>query len=1454
MADKKPTGQSDKVSFFLNGEKITLDAPSPKTMLIDFLRAPEQGLSGPKKPCGQGGCGGCTVVLSSKEDGKVVHRSINSCLRPVTALNWLSVTTIEGTGSVDGEMNRVAYELAKNNGTQCGYCTNGWVMCMSGYLANKKKDKPTQREIENLFDGNICRCTGYRAILTGMKQFASDKPKLPMKTEVDPAFAPKKVRKDFDIPVPRGAFHLGPAVRIEAEGDTWVEAKSAAEVGELARKMRKTGPVRLVHGNTSFGVYKDEIEACHQFIDIRAVKELRGVEEKANSLTIGAGVTYSELLDALAKVKPDASHPLGILQFMARRTAGHIVRNAASIGGNTMLVLKHIHQGAPFPSDLATALLGVEARVTYLRLSKGGRSVTEPLADLVEKCVKDRALAEDLFLLRYHVKTKSNAVHWVQKVALREVNSHSIVNMATRFVGPKTVKGGVEYKVSAVIGGILTSPLRIDEVVRVSKEDSLAGAEEVAAKLRVHLLKLAEAEERRKRYLKDLPDEGFDASYRADLASKLFYKACLNTLNQKEPALVPPDQASGGERKWGKWPVSHGTMDWEVDNGLGPLAKPFIKLMAMYQAQGEVRYTHETPMPARALFGAVVATTRATGRFHMVLKKGGPKVSFDRLIRHLKEREPGFADLITTEDIPAGRPGQKPGFGMAGDQPLFVAPGDEVMYGGQAIAMVLANSQEAAERIAEHLQTECVKYAANSKAPVMTIKEALKKDWLFPDSPAMAPFVNHIWKVKRPDSSMGWTDAAIRPTKANPFGLGEAVVKDNGGKKTPVKVIEASQDCGGQLHFYMETQAAIAEPQDGNTMLILSSTQSPKTVHNAVVKALGVSQNQVRVEVPQVGGAYGGKTEPSQLAAAMAAVGAAKTGRPVMLALVRDTDSAMIGGRHPYHGDYHLALDDGSQDPDQKGRILGVSGGMVGDGGAYYDCSFVVSDCIQLRVDNAYNVPNYETTIDVARTNTAPNTAYRAFGDIQGTLMFENAIEEAAAAMEIDPALVRERSLYKLGDTVPSGQRLEYCYQKEVWDYAKAKSDYDRRRRDVEDFNAKNKWRKRGICLMPLKYGSGFNLIMLEQTTALVSIYPADGTILIQQGGADMGQGMVTQLAQIAAYELDVPLEMVRVAQADTSVIANPSSTGASTGTQYNGLAIKNACDMLKTRLQFFCSNARDKKGNQWCQANNIDYWDSPKRSWKAKVPGSGKTYWQHIVSAAFDERVNLQAQAKAVVPGGTKPITTDYIAFKPRSKQPKGTGIAIAKNGAFSEPVNEYVGFTYNAACAEVEVDVLTGETKVLRADIVHDMGHSLNPAIDIGQIEGAFVQGMGYVLTEEKVFQPEGAHAGMLNTVNTWRYKPPAVPTIPLEMHTHIFPRSLASNVPEDPNALYSSKEVGEPPMVLANTVFFAVKSAVRAARVERGLPPKFDMPSPATVQTVHEACWKKPGRGGKTDWIDI
>jgi len=432
--------------------------------------------------------------------------------------------------------------------------------------------------------------------------------------------------------------------------------------------------------------------------------------------------------------------------------------------------------------------------------------------------------------------------------------------------------------------------------------------------------------------------------------------------------------------------------------------------------------------------------------------------------------------------------------------------------------------------------------------------------------------------------------------------------------------------------------------------------------------------------------------------------------------------------------------------------------------------------------------------------------------------------------------------MYRRGDVTPFGQALPYCYMREVWDYLKMTANYDGKRAAVDRFNSQNRWRKQGLAMIPVKYGSGYNFLQLEQAGAVVSVNQGDGSIVIHQGGVEMGQGLITQVQQTAAYVLNVPMETIFVEGPRTSITPHPSSSGASTGTPYSCEAVRRTCHILRARLLEFGYQIREDMGEADCKTAGVDFWNYPD-GWAAVpsvLPGAPPKprIWQSLISLAYSKRVDLLAAFTTQIRGGEVPVPA--MTFKPQADQPDIPGIERNTCAVLGGGVDSFVGFTYSAALSVVEVDILTGEMTILSSDIVYDIGWSMNPAIDIGQVEGAFIQGVGYLTSEKLAFQEEGPETGRLNTTNTWRYKPPSARSIPLSFNTYLFPRNDKSvaNIPDDRNDIFSAKEVGEPPLVLANSVFFAIKAAIRASREDRGLPKLFRFDAPATVQEICRA----------------
>lgn len=1469
-------------------------------------------MTGTKKPCGQGGCGGCTVVLSDWPNGKVRHRAINSCLRRLCSLNGLAVTTIEGTGSVPpqtpaylthrmagsrsgpqinapvpaalievadqttaaitlekgrkgsagntaidfSKINPVAHRLAVNNGSQCGYCSVGFVMNMSEFITNNPT--ATKQEIEDAFDGNLCRCTGYRPILTGMKTMASDWSKQDQHNAMhcleDPEIhIPDGSTVKFPVPATPPAQ---PQPLVVAAKVKWFTPTNMRELAVTAAQLAGEGvSFRFIHGGTSYGIYKEEFEATDAFVDLRFVEELQspllhperdGVPPDDGFWDIPATTTYGEFQDFYTycdglyggKITGD----LYSIDYMVRRTAGRIVRNAATIGGNIMLFIHHIAKGTgePFPSDIATALYSTPGYLEYyeIDLSNGDHNLrtAKDLLSLIEDIETDPGLASRIVLANFHVPLINvdppSMLAVAQKVAIREVNSHSIVNCKLSV----QVLENAPSLIVAAFGGInssIWSPSSLNFNQCFGNGFTYDALVKACTPLYAEVKQaLLDARPR----MVGLPDDGFTEEYKAQLAIAMFVKGGLHLLI-KAGASVPDSVKSAGEITWGTWGVSDGRQDYVAQDYKAPVAKPYIKSTALAQTSGRTHYTHELAYPQGTLHAAFVQSTRALGRFSYHRPNVGA-VTTNELSDYLRAAFPAFQRLITCLDIPSGGLNLQ---GMALDQPLF-ADGS-VHYVGQSIALVLATNEQDANSIAQYVSENCLTYEAIDwpspwQEPVLTLGDAISRGSIYPDTPSTAPFLCHIWKITRPRSRFDWLASTTTPSAFDQAPVvTQNIVLDGA---SCMRVVN-NQKTGGQAHFYMETQACLAIPSDEGRIVVNSATQSPMEMQQTVAMALGVQYNKVKLQTRLLGGAFGGKTEQARFVTGPTAVAAAVMDTPVRLAMSRDADTAMIGKRHALSGEGQIAVDDGSSRSEDKGVIKGMHLSIWADGGAYYDCSYVVTNCIQTRIDNAYMIDNFESRIDVCRTNTAPNTAMRAFGDVQAKNILENLVDDAAEALGMRPEALREKNFYFRGDVTPYGQTLTACYIAEVWNYLKNKCDFDKKLREVQSFNRMNKWRKRGISIIPVKYGSGYNFEQLKQSSAIVVVNQADGSIIVHQGGVDMGQGLLTQALQVAAYVLNIPMSLIHIESPQTDTTPNTSSSGASTGTPYSAEAVKRTCEQLRSRLMEFGYELLKDNGNDWCRANGVDFWNYGETGWSAEVVVGGRKslIWQNLVQLAYVHRLSLTATFNVDIEHGD--FEMPVLTFKQPDDQPEIPGITRAAVDKVTDVQNQFVGFTYSAACSVVDVDILTGETKILSSDVVYDIGWSLNPALDVGQIEGAFVQGIGFLMTEELVFQPEGEEKGRLNTVNTWRYKIPAHVTIPLEFNVSLFPRNDPSvvDIPPDDQGIFSAKEVGEPPLVLANSVFFAIKDAVRESRRERGLSTLFNLRVPATVQEVRKAC---------------
>ena len=695
---------------------------------------------------------------------------------------------------------------------------------------------------------------------------------------------------------------------------------------------------------------------------------------------------------------------------------------------------------------------------------------------------------------------------------------------------------------------------------------------------------------------------------------------------------------------------------------------------------------------------------------------------------------PGVVGAVLAADIP----GDPLLATFVHDEPVFAI--DSVQHIGQVIGLVVADSVMNARRAARKVQL-----AIEPLPPLLTPRAAhAAKSYVLPPV-----------TVRRGDP-----EAALA---ASPHTL------------------QGQLEVGGQEHFYLEGQVAYALPLEQNQWWIHSSTQHPGEVQHWVAHALGLENNAVTVQCRRMGGGFGGKETQAGHLAVWAALAARKFKRPVKLRLDRDDDFMVTGKRHPFAYDYSVGHDD-------SGRITALKLTMLANCGFSADLSGPVADRAIFHTDNAYFLSDVEIASYRCRTNTQSHTAFRGFGGPQGVIVIEAILGDIARRLGLDPLDVRMRNLYGIEDrnTTHYQMKVEDNILEPLISTLAQTSGYRDRRAEIERWNAASLVIKRGISLTPVKFGISFTATFFNQAGALVHVY-TDGSVQVNHGGTEMGQGLNTKVAQIVAQELGVPFERVRSTAADTSKIPNASATAASSGTDLNGRAAQYAARHVRDNLAAYVS------GLDGCGAGAVSFQDGNVMSPKATRS------FDDVVKAAYANRIQLWSDGFYRTPK----IHYDKVTLTGRP----------------------FFYFSYGAACSEVAIDTLTGESRVLKVDILHDVGTSINPAIDIGQIEGGFVQGMGWLTTEQLVWNDKGS----LTTHAPSTYKIPATGDIPEHFNIALWPE------PNREDNVFGSKAVGEPPFMLAISVWEALRDAVASTKADGEL---VRMEAPATAENVLRA----------------
>jgi xanthine dehydrogenase molybdopterin binding subunit/xanthine dehydrogenase small subunit len=714
---------------------------------------------------------------------------------------------------------------------------------------------------------------------------------------------------------------------------------------------------------------------------------------------------------------------------------------------------------------------------------------------------------------------------------------------------------------------------------------------------------------------------------------------------------------------------------------------------------------------------------------------------------------PGIAAVLLAEDVP----GLNDVGAIRHDEILLADK--EVFYHGQIIALVVGESQEACREAAKKIVVEY-----EPLPPILNIKDAI----------AQNSFHTEPNFIRRGEVQRALADSP--------------------------HVLEDEFSLAGQEHFYLEMQAAFAEPGEDGSMFVMSSTQHPSEVQHIVAHLLRVPVNHVVVQSPRMGGGFGGKETQAATFAALAALAAAKTRRPVRVRINRDLDMMLTGKRHPFLAKFKVGYN-------AHGDLLAAKIELISDGGWSLDLSMPVTDRAVFHLDNAYYIPSVEFSGQVAKTNLASNTAFRGFGGPQGMLVIEEIIDRIARRLGKTPEEIRERNLYRgsgATNTTHYGQEIEDNRIQRVWQELKQSSALETRRAEIAKWNAAHPHRKRGIAMTPVKFGISFTLTHLNQAGALVLIYQ-DGTVQVNHGATEMGQGVHTNIAMVAAKELGVKLENVHVMPTSTDKVPNTSATAASCGTDLNGAAVKNACVILRERLATVAlklvgdevTSFHSKKSQSLLTsaptAEDLIFADGfvfHRSIPEAKVP------FTQVVQQAYFQRVSLSS-------------TGFYATPEIHYDRPRGHG-------------HPFLYFAVGAAVTEVEVDGFTGMTQMLRTDILHDVGDSINPGINLGQIEGGFVQGAGWLTCEELIWDAEGR----LLTHSPDTYKIPAVNDRPREFNVRFLEHATQRLT------IHGSKAVGEPPLMLAISVREAIRDAIAAFGTARG---EVFLKVPATCEAI-------------------
>lgn len=1372
---------SNVFTMFLNGQEVKLLNPDPDELLVNFIRNTME-LKGTKLGCEEGGCGCCTVTLTTKVSGTTKVMSVNSCLRPLLLNDGCCITTVEDIGSVADGLSIEQQAVVSNNGTQCGFCTPGWVSTMHALNQSNAAEGTvsSNREIEAYLDGNLCRCTGTKPLLSAFKNGGTDADaecQTAAKAGIDCC-------KDFskcntssckgyeganieDLggsgtcssgPVTGRVRRLGRHKKAEellsahevkplhfhnpVSGTHWYRPITMGQLCRVLEKYSDSGAVQLVGGNTAIGVTKYlNSSAPHYvpdkytvFVDINGVSTFH--ESVFNSLTgeltVGAGASISQLISGLREHQSarrtvgdenavDHSSLFSVTANHLHRIAGTQVRNAATWAGNLMTFLKY----NSFPSDavLALGMAGVILHCCDRTGSFSSMSIDEFMRATYDDFVERRGM----FLVS--LTARESPTHAVvsggwgggdaSRAPLPPTQDYVAVSykVAQRATNAHAhVNAGFQFTLQRGSGPVPTCLSARIVVGGVSSKTFVAVT--TADFLVGKELSNATLQQAYGYLQRDLDTLGGGVSPEQ---TQIYAAPYLLSLMQGDlyRALLQCYRPAD--------------LPANLLSAVAPWVKPETRGTELFLPSVATEYKGEVPvgMPVHKIEAKIQTTgeamyssdapTSAQTCFGAMVYATQAAVTLSSIDVAAAKSMPGVVAVYTADDIPGLNTVNKDVF-------LFVPVGKEVTSIGSPVGVVVATSEKAANDAAARIQ---LTYASTGKQIIAELDAAVAAKSFYNMPPT--PGVTLIEKGNATDA------------------LASSYARSKGH-------ISAS----GQNHMYMETQAASASVTDGDCVTVTCGTQDTSMYQMSIATALKYPNNKVEVICPRVGGAFGGKIFGGVPVAVSAALACSKLKRTVRIVNSRTADMVMCGGREAFSFDYEVGYT-------ADGVITAVTYNIYCDAGNNSEGAFGGVYMAMNWADNAYYLPNYSALATLCYTNTPARTSMRAPGVVQSSFATEMVVERVAYELNLPLAVVQQRNFIRDGQTTILNQPIVDCTLPTVWGTLMQRSGYEARLAAADQYNRDNLWRKRGIAAVPVKYGmgwAGYNMGIR------IGIRQTDGTVTIAHSGCEIGQGINTKVVQVVANQLGVDLSMVKCQAASTNKVVNGAITGGSGTSEVVCQAAVNACAVLNARLEPYRKQADVQQAHQYMSAH--------------RVAANARSTSNRLTKLDADGWVKL-----------LESLPSD---------------VSLNSEGWFSptqEPNGQPFGyFVYGAAVSEIELNVLTGEVHTLSSEIVYDCGVSLNPAVDIGQIEGAFVMGLGYFLQEKVSY---AADTAALNTIGTWEYKPPNAQDVP-----SVFNVTLLKNM-YNKDGIMGSKATGEPPYVLANSIFFATKRAIDAARMD-------------------------------------